>query len=194
MEPPGPLRADEIAEAMDAHVQHVVQSSLFLRAETLRKLLIYLWDHRTEEISEYAVATEALGRRADFDPKTDASARVQISRLRRKLKDFYETEGIGDAFRLHIPMGTHVLMIVEGSIPSTSLMLLEGEPELPFTRLNETRFLRQKRLVVGLAVMCTLLLIVVSLLAWNLYKARTLPPRSVAMPTSFWTAFVGVNN
>jgi hypothetical protein len=45
------------------------------------------------KISEYAVATDALGRRIDFDPKTDASVRVQISRLRRKLKDFYETEG-----------------------------------------------------------------------------------------------------
>src|ERR1700712_4496907 len=96
----------EASEAMEAHVQRVAQSSIFLRAETLRKLLLYLWAHRTEEISEYAVATEALGRRSDFDPKIDASARVQISRLRRKLKDVYETEDLGDVFTLHIPMGT----------------------------------------------------------------------------------------
>ena len=112
-------RTSHEAEAMEAHVQRVAQSSLFLRAETLRKLLLYLWAHRTEEISEYAVATEALGRRSDFDPKIDASARVQISRLRRKLKDFYETESPGDGYILHIPMGTHVLTITEGT-PSLS--------------------------------------------------------------------------
>src|SRR5436309_2546143 len=93
-------------QELELHVQRVAQSAQFMRAETLKKLLLYLWVHRNEEISEYAVATEALGRRADFDPKTDASVRVQISRLRRKLKDFYETEGVGGAHLLHIPMGT----------------------------------------------------------------------------------------
>ena len=82
----GPFDALEV----EKHVQRVAQSAQFTRAETLKRLLLYLWVHRYEDISEYAVATDALGRRVDFDPKTDASVRVQISRLRRKLKDYYE--------------------------------------------------------------------------------------------------------
>jgi DNA-binding response OmpR family regulator len=101
----GPFDALEV----EKHVQRVAQSAQFTRAETLKRLLLYLWVHRDEDISEYAVATDALGRRVDFDPKTDASVRVQISRLRRKLKDYYESEGSGEAYMLHIPIGTHSL-------------------------------------------------------------------------------------
>jgi DNA-binding response OmpR family regulator len=75
-------------EDLENHIQKVAQSTQFTRAETLKRLLVYLWSRRDEDVSEYAVATEALGRRTDFDPRTDASVRVQISRLRRKLKDF----------------------------------------------------------------------------------------------------------
>jgi hypothetical protein len=174
------------AEAMEAHVQRVAQSSLFLRAETLRKLLLYLWAHRTEEISEYAVATEALGRRSDFDPKMDASARVQISRLRRKLKDFYETEGSGDSFVLYIPMGTHVLTIMEGTTSPSHSPILPAHIEL------ETSLPWRRWLVPGLATACALLLMLTALLVRDLHKAKALPLRATAAPTNFWTGFVGV--
>jgi hypothetical protein len=116
---------------VEKHVQRVAQSAQFTRAETLKRLLLYLWVHRDEDISEYAVATDALGRRVDFDPKTDASARVQISRLRRKLKDYYEGEGSGEAYMLHIPIGTHSLTILNGSSQSLSPAISPPE-ESPF--------------------------------------------------------------
>lgn len=172
---------------MEAHVQRVAQSSLFLRADTLRKLLLYLWAHRTEEISEYAVATEALGRRSDFDPKMDASARVQISRLRRKLKDFYETESRGDGFVLHIPMGTHVLTIMEGTLSPSHSPLLPADVEL------ETSFPWRRWLVPGLVTACVLLLVVTAFLIRDLRKAKALPLRATATPTNFWKAFVGTD-
>jgi hypothetical protein len=183
-------RTSHEAEAMEAHVQRVAQSSLFLRAETLRKLLLYLWAHRTEEISEYAVATEALGRRSDFDPKMDASARVQISRLRRKLKDFYETEGAGDGYLLHIPMGTHVLTITEGTTPSNLLpaVLMPTDEIGP-----QATYMSRNLLVRPLAAACVALLAITFLLGWNLHKAKSLPLKAVAVPTRFWTAFVGVD-
>jgi hypothetical protein len=174
------------AEAMEAHVQRVAQSSLFLRAETLRKLLLYLWAHRTEEISEYAVATEALGRRSDFDPKMDASARVQISRLRRKLKDFYEIESLGDGFILHIPMGTHVLTITECT---TSLSHL---PVPPLEIGLEAPIQWRRWLIPALATACTSLLIIAGFLLQDLRRAKALPLRATATPTNFWTGFVGV--
>ena len=99
-------------QGLEQHVLQVASSPHFLRAETLRKLLLYLWQNRHINVSEYAVGTEALGRRSDFDPKTDASVRVQISRLRRKLKDYYELEGVHDPAQLQIPVGTHSLVVV----------------------------------------------------------------------------------
>ena len=62
-------------------------------------------------ISEYAVATEALGRSPSFDARTDATVRVQISRLRQRLNQFYEKEGIGSITRLNVPLGTHQVVL-----------------------------------------------------------------------------------
>src|ERR1700739_458481 len=91
-------------EPLEEHVQQVLNSPHFLRAETQRRLLEYLWNHRSENLNEYALATDALGRKADFDSTTDASGRVHISGLRRKLKDYYRDAGEPDI--LWIPTGT----------------------------------------------------------------------------------------
>jgi DNA-binding response OmpR family regulator len=68
-----------------------LKSRSFDRAAASRQLLTYLWVHQKEELSEYALAVEALGRRPDFAPKIDATVRVQISRLRQRLHDFYQS-------------------------------------------------------------------------------------------------------
>ena len=75
----------------------------------MRALLVYLWAHQGESISEYAIATEALGRSADFDPKSDSTVRVQVARLRTKLKEFYESAGEAFPLRLTLPLGGHEL-------------------------------------------------------------------------------------
>ena len=71
-------------------IRQVLDSRTFERAPTLRTLLTYLWHNRDQAISEYAIATEALGRSRSFDPKTDATVRVQVSRLRQRLEKFYQ--------------------------------------------------------------------------------------------------------
>src|SRR6185436_16379316 len=95
--------------AEDAELARVTRSDIFRTAPVMRTLLLYLWQHRSEPISEYAIAVDALGRRPDFDPKIDATVRVQIARLRVKLKEFYEAEGETLGLRLTIPLGGHQL-------------------------------------------------------------------------------------
>jgi hypothetical protein len=73
----------------------------------MRKLLLYLWQKRGDSVSEYAIATDALGRSADFDSRTDASVRVQVARLRAKLVEFYAREGKYFPLQIRIPVGGH---------------------------------------------------------------------------------------
>ncbi|HWD98169.1 MAG TPA: hypothetical protein VG345_04010, partial [Bryobacteraceae bacterium] len=73
----------------------------------MRTLLIYLWEQRGKTPSEYAIAVDGLGRPPSFDPRTDSTARVQIARLRAKLKAFYESAGDGFPLRVSIPHGRH---------------------------------------------------------------------------------------
>ncbi len=93
--------------APPASIRCVTESRTFERAPTLRALLLYLWRMRGEPISEYAIATEALGRGASFDARTDATVRVQISRLRQRLEKFYQQEGAACSERVVIPLGSH---------------------------------------------------------------------------------------
>ncbi len=96
-------------------MQEVLGSKSFERTTSLRRLLEYLWVHRSEEINEYAIATEALSRASDFDSKIDATVRVQIGRLRRNLYRFYSEEGPHHVWRLTIPVGSHELRFVPAS-------------------------------------------------------------------------------
>src|SRR6266436_7605817 len=89
------------AHEHDDLIRQVADSETFRSAPTMRALLLYLWEHQGEPMSEYAIATEGLGRSPDFEPKLDSTVRVQVARLRTKLKDFYEA---GDAFPLRLSL------------------------------------------------------------------------------------------
>ena len=58
-----------------------------------------------DEIKEYTIATQALGRPEDFDPRADNIVRVQVRQLRKKLEEYYRVEGTNDPLRISIPLG-----------------------------------------------------------------------------------------
>jgi hypothetical protein len=78
----------------------------------LQQLLQYLaektFSHGAEPIKEYTIGVEALGRSPDFDPKTDPIVRVQIHRLRQKLKEYYDSDGLRDYIVIEIPKGQYL--------------------------------------------------------------------------------------
>jgi hypothetical protein len=93
------------------HLQGICASKAFESSATLKNLLTYLFHNRNEQVNEYAIAVGALDRRTDFDPQIDATVRVQISRLRRRLKDYYLSEGRSTSVRFSIPLGSHQLVL-----------------------------------------------------------------------------------
>lgn len=82
-------------------------------SEALCSLLRYLANHAIEHpglsIKEYQIATEALGRPSEFDPQFDSTVRVQASRLRSKLLEHYNTDGIHDPIRVELPKGQYLI-------------------------------------------------------------------------------------
>ena len=98
-------------------VQKVLQSASFHNASMLQQLLRYLvqktFDSSADALKEYTIGVEALGRPSDFDPKVDPIVRVQIHRLRQKLKEYYDSDGIHDFIVIEIPKGQY-LPIFEG--------------------------------------------------------------------------------
>ncbi len=78
-------------------IELVLQSGLFAKAPRLEKFFRYICERHLEgeadQIKEYSIATEALGRMADFDPKNDSIVRVEAHRLRKRLEGYYGGEG-----------------------------------------------------------------------------------------------------
>ncbi len=97
------------AERME--LASVLASPTFARSQRLIKLLDFIcerhFEGRDAELCEYAVATEVLGRPPEFDPADDAIARVEIHRLRKKLRDHYATDGARQELKIIIPPGMY---------------------------------------------------------------------------------------
>jgi hypothetical protein len=89
-----------------------LSSGIFAKAPRQAKLLQYVCDEyfegRADQIKEYRLATEVLGRAADFDQDRDAIVRVEVHRLRKKLKEYYEGEGTQHPLHITIDPGHYV--------------------------------------------------------------------------------------
>ncbi len=93
-------------------LERLLGSGEFHRSPNLEKILTYLCKQyflgQGNQVKEYTVATEALDRREDFDPKRDSIVRVEMHRLRRRLKEYYAGRGAEDLVRITIPDKSYV--------------------------------------------------------------------------------------
>ncbi len=151
-------------QSLAEHVEVIASSARFRKAPVLRELLLFLLKHRDEEISEYAIAVDALGRKPDFDPKLDATVRVQIARLRQRLKDYYENEGRSDVVRVFVPPGSYRLDLEQDTAPPVSPVV--AAPAAPAAAVESARRPRWLvALVAGVGVLA-------AVLAWDDWRLR----------------------
>lgn len=91
--------------------EHILESGLFEKAPRLGRFFRYVcelyFDGRADEIKEYSIATEALGRGTEFDPKKDSIVRVEALRLRKRLDEYYRGSGVEEELRIVIPNGQY---------------------------------------------------------------------------------------
>ena len=96
----------------------LLASKTFARAPLVSKMLAYVCEQHFRDggasIKEYSVATNGLGRGEDFNPETDTIVRVMASRLRRKLVEYYATEGSLHKVKIYLSeSGYSPLFVVE---------------------------------------------------------------------------------
>lgn len=95
-----------------AALDRLLASGEFHRSPNLEKILNYLCSQYFlglgNQVKEYTVATEALDRKEDFDPKRDSIVRVEMHRLRRRLKEYYAGRGAAEPIRINLPEKSYV--------------------------------------------------------------------------------------
>jgi adenylate cyclase len=99
-------------EIVEAQLARVLASSHFSGAGRLSAFLEFVVrktvSGRSEEIKEYTVGTEVFGRPHSFDPRLDTIVRVQASKLRTRLAEYYADSGSNDPVVIELPRGTYV--------------------------------------------------------------------------------------
>ena len=104
--------SEHSSEAFETQVIRVRASGVLGRSRGLAHLFDYLADPARlgQSLREADVAQDVFGRALDV--AGDASVRVYIHRLRRKLEAFYLAAGAGEPHRLVIPVGDYRLEVV----------------------------------------------------------------------------------
>jgi hypothetical protein len=115
-------------------VERMLASDQFNRAPVVSRFLSYICDQvlagRQDEIKEYNIGVQALGRRQDFDPQSDPIVRVTAHSLRKRLETYYRSEGRDSSLRIALPVGSYVPEFLRAG-DSGDLNSVEGEGENP---------------------------------------------------------------
>lgn len=122
--------------------ERVLSDVIFLRSPIQSRLLKYLVERSCDSRpapSQYEVAVDGLGRDPDYDLASDSYPRVQISRLRRNLDDYYARNLPHSGLRIAINASSYKLDLV----PVKGGHKAEQEPiikETPGSRLLKKRW------------------------------------------------------
>ena len=114
-------------------LQAVLQSGILDKAPNLKHFLEYVAEQHfsvnTEQVKEYSIAVQALHRLEQFDPQSDTIVRVTAHTLRKKLEQFYATEGVSHPIQIRLPAGKYVLQFERKE--QASLTAADSGPALP---------------------------------------------------------------
>ena len=111
------------------YLDRVISSNVFSTSEVLCELFNYLAEEtfagRENRLTQMSIAERVLGRDENFDPIVDSVVRVEVGRLRTKLREYYYEEGKDDAVVFRIPKGKYSLVVDNNS---KIIGHLTGEP------------------------------------------------------------------
>jgi hypothetical protein len=93
-------------------LESVLSNGVIDRQANLGRLLTYICDKyvrgEQDDLREYNIALDVFGRSVDFDKRRDSIVRVEASRLRRKLREYYEGPGRDHSLQIELPAGTYI--------------------------------------------------------------------------------------
>lgn len=124
--PPSPKARSFGLEQERAELERLLASGIFDRAPSLARFLTYVCEKyfagEADQVKEYSVAVEALGRPPDFDYTKDSIVRVEAHRLRKRLMQYYSSAGADHEIQIVIPTGGYVPSFVprRGSRPAVA--------------------------------------------------------------------------
>ena len=123
--------------AIRTQLRALTAAPAFRESERHRRLLEFLVEStlrgEAEGLKEFVIATEVWGRDVSFDPRIHSTVRVEVGRLRSRLKKYYAGQGALDPIRFRIPVGGYAVMFEAWAEPC-------GDSGSPEDAKDESRF------------------------------------------------------
>jgi hypothetical protein len=124
--PENRTREEEEKQELEA----VLDAGILKKAPNLQHFLKFVAEMyfagSAGEVKEYSIAINALNRPENFDPQSDTIVRVTAHALRKKLEQYYASEGAEHPIHIRIPTGKYVLQF-EHKHPSPLPSLIQPE-------------------------------------------------------------------
>lgn len=187
-------------ETAREQVSRILASDTFHASEVLRRLLRFLADKtfsgEADHLKEYSVGLDALGKPPTYDPRQDSGVRLQASRLRQKLDEYYRGEGNNDPVTIELPRGRFKISWRprSGSLPVAAgpLSIVAQIPGETAPAVGSENLKKWRGLAIGLAATS---LVLASLWIWSISKAsRTVADTVTAKSTpeldALWSPFL----
>lgn len=122
-----------------AELERILSDPRFHATERQRAILRYLAERRfagcEEGVKAYSIALDVLGRASNFDASNDPIVRIEVSRLRSSVENYYEAFGAEQDVTIHIPKGTYVTLFPRSHVPyehdEEEVALESNLPETP---------------------------------------------------------------
>jgi hypothetical protein len=96
-------------------LKRIVESDVFRRSARMERFLSLAVERtlsgEPEKLKEYALGRDVFNRDEDYDPRTDSIVRVEAQRLRRKVREYYESYGRDDPVIVEFHSGSYVPII-----------------------------------------------------------------------------------
>jgi len=165
-------------------LERLLASTALRNADSLRRLLTYLAEAflagKSRDIKEYMIGRDVMGKPEDYDPRVDASVRVQIGKLRQRIELYYTSEAPQSQWQIGLPKGHFEIEFKEHApVPAVTVPPNRGD-------------ILWKSLAAALAMLSLGLTIYVISLR---NQAPAIPPRPEWTPemAQFWDPFVQSN-
>lgn len=93
-------------------LQKMSENPTFSNGGRMYALLVYLVNSELEGkgrlLNQTSLAIDVFDRDENFDPNSDSIVRVEVGRLRNKLREYYALAGKNDLVRISIPKGRYI--------------------------------------------------------------------------------------
>ena len=95
-----------------AELDRILKSRVFVHSHRIRRFLQFVVEEcllgRQHRLKEYLIGLEVFNRQDDFDPRVDSIVRVEARRLRMKIEEYYQREGIQNEICIELRKGSYV--------------------------------------------------------------------------------------